>query len=69
MDIINKVSEGDNNIVDIVHRKEVNHDYQYAQQQANMKDGFQIRRAAVDFGVPYITTIQAALLRLMLLRQ
>lgn len=26
-----------------------------------MKDGFQIRRAAVDFSVPYITTIQAAL--------
>ena len=24
------------------------------------RDGYEIRRAAVDFGVPYITTIQAA---------
>jgi len=61
MDIINKVSEGGSNIVDMVHRKEVNLIINTPSSKQTVKDGFQIRRAAVDFGVPYITTIQAAL--------
>ncbi|MCE8422846.1 MAG: carbamoyl-phosphate synthase large subunit [Candidatus Methanoperedens sp.] len=61
MDIINKVSEGTPNIVDLVHKKELDLIINTPTGKQTVKDGFQIRRAAVDFGVPYITTIQAAL--------
>lgn len=61
MDIINKVSEGDHNIVDMIHKKEVSLIINTPSSKQTVKDGFQIRRAAVDFSVPYITTIQAAL--------
>ncbi len=61
MDIINKVSEGGPNIVDLIHRKEVSLIINTPTSKQTVKDGFQIRRAAVDFSVPYITTIQAAL--------
>jgi carbamoyl-phosphate synthase large subunit len=58
---IKKVSEGSPNVVDLVHRKEVDLIINTPTSKESRKDGFQIRRAAVDFGVPYITTIQAAL--------
>ena len=61
MEIINKVSEGTPNIVDIIHKKEVNLIINTPRSKQTVKDGFQIRRAAVDFSIPYITTIQAAL--------
>ncbi|HEY9206728.1 MAG TPA: carbamoyl-phosphate synthase large subunit [Candidatus Methanoperedens sp.] len=61
MDIINKVSEGTPNIVDLVHKKEVDLIINTPRSKQTVKDGFQIRRAAVDFSIPYITTIQAAL--------
>ncbi len=60
MDIINKVSEGRPNIVDLIHKKEVDLIINTPRSKQTVKDGFQIRRAAVDFNVPYITTIQAA---------
>jgi len=69
MDIINKMSEGGQNIVDLVHKKEVNLIIQHPTGKQTVKDGFQIRRAAVDYSIPYITTIQALLLRLMPLKQ
>ncbi|NJD76974.1 MAG: carbamoyl-phosphate synthase large subunit [Candidatus Methanoperedens sp.] len=61
MEVIKKVSEGEPNIVDLVHNKEVNLIINTPTSKQTVKDGFQIRRAAVDFKVPYITTIQAAL--------
>ena len=61
MDIINKVNEGTPNIVDLVHKKEVDLIINTPTGKQTVKDGFQIRRAAVDFSIPYITTIQAAL--------
>ncbi|MCZ7397434.1 MAG: ATP-grasp domain-containing protein, partial [Candidatus Methanoperedens sp.] len=61
MDIINKVSEGGHNIVDMIHKKEVDLIINTPTSKETVKDGFQIRRAAVDFSIPYITTIQAAL--------
>jgi carbamoyl-phosphate synthase large subunit len=61
MDIIKKVSEGTPNIVDLIHKKEVDLIINTPTSKQTVKDGFQIRRAAVDFSVPYITTIQAAL--------
>ncbi|MCZ7385835.1 MAG: carbamoyl-phosphate synthase large subunit [Candidatus Methanoperedens sp.] len=61
IDIINKVSEGTPNIVDLIHKKKVDLIINTPTSKQTVKDGFQIRRAAVDFSVPYITTIQAAL--------
>lgn len=61
MDIINKVNESGPNIVDLIHKKEVDLIINTPRSKQTVKDGFQIRRAAVDFNVPYITTIQAAM--------
>lgn len=61
MDIIKKVSEGVPNIVDLIHQKKVDLIINTPRSKQTVKDGFQIRRAAVDFCIPYITTIQAAL--------
>jgi len=47
--------------VDIIHKKGVNLIINTPRSKQTVKDGFQIRRAAVDFSIPYITTIQAAL--------
>ncbi|MFA4935860.1 MAG: hypothetical protein WC568_08500, partial [Candidatus Methanoperedens sp.] len=54
-------SEGAPNIVDLIHKKEVNLIINTPISKQTVKDGYHIRRAAVDFRVPYITTIQAAL--------
>jgi carbamoyl-phosphate synthase large subunit len=61
IDVINKVSEGVPNIVDLIHKKEVKLIINTPRSKQTVKDGYHIRRAAVDFSVPYITTIQAAL--------
>jgi carbamoyl-phosphate synthase large subunit len=61
IEVIKKVSEGSPNVVDLIHNKKVDLIINTPTSKQAVKDGFQIRRAAVDFGVPYITTIQAAL--------
>lgn len=61
IDVIYKVSEGTPNVVDLVHEKKVNLIINTPTSKEAVKDGFQIRRTAVDFSVPYITTIQAAI--------
>jgi carbamoyl-phosphate synthase large subunit len=61
IEVINKVSEGSPNVVDLIHEKEVDLILNTPRSKQTIKDGFQIRRAAVDFNVPYITTIQGAL--------
>ncbi len=61
IEVINKVSEGTPNIVDLIHKKEVGLIINTPRSKQTVKDGYHIRRAAVDFSVPYITTIQAAL--------
>lgn len=61
IEVINKVSEGSPNVVDLIHNKKVDLIINTPTSKQAVKDGFQIRRAAVDFSVPYITTIQAAL--------
>ena len=61
IDVIKKVSEGSPNVVDLIHNKKVDLIINTPTSKETVKDGFQIRRAAVDFSVPYITTIQAAL--------
>jgi len=61
IDVIKKVNEGSPNVVDLIHNKKVDLIINTPTSKQAVKDGFQIRRAAVDFSVPYITTIQAAL--------
>jgi carbamoyl-phosphate synthase large subunit len=61
IEVINKVSEGSPNVVDLIHNKKVDLIINTPTSKQAVKDGFQIRRAAVDFSVPYITTIQSAL--------
>lgn len=61
IEVVKKVSEGTPNILNLIHGKKVDLIINTPTSKQTVKDGFQIRRAAVDFGVPYITTIQAAL--------
>lgn len=63
MEPIKKVSEGEPNVVNLIQKKKVDLiiNTPRSTQTVTVKDGFQIRRAAVDYCVPYITTIQAAL--------
>ncbi len=61
MEVINKVSEGKPNVVDLIHEKKVDLIINTPRSKQTVKDGYHIRRAAVDFAIPYITTIQAAL--------
>ncbi len=59
--IVKKVSEGRPNVVDLIINKEV--DLIINTPTGGKKqysDGYKIRRAAVDFKIPYITTITAA---------
>ncbi len=58
---IKKVSEGKPNVVDLIYEKKVDLIINTPTSKQSVRDGFQIRRAAVDFCIPYITTIQAAL--------
>jgi carbamoyl-phosphate synthase large subunit len=58
---IKKVHEGVPNVVDLMRSSEVSLIINTPTGKMSRKDGRSIRRAAVDYGVPYITTIQAAL--------
>jgi carbamoyl-phosphate synthase large subunit len=58
---IKKVSEGSPNVVDLIRAGKVDLIINTPRSKQGRRDGYEIRRAAVDFGVPYITTIQAAM--------
>lgn len=60
MDVVKKVHEGSPNVIDMMRRDEVDLIINTPTSKESRKDGSRIRRAAVDFKVPYITTIQAA---------
>jgi carbamoyl-phosphate synthase large subunit len=57
---IKKVSEGSPNVVDLIRAGKVDLIVNTPRSKQGQRDGYEIRRAAVDFSVPYITTIQAA---------
>jgi len=57
---IKKVSEGSPNVVDLIRSGKVDLIINTPRTKQGRRDGYEIRRAAVDFSVPYITTIQAA---------
>ncbi len=60
MGTVMKVHEGSPNVIDMMRRDEVDLIINTPTSKESRKDGSRIRRAAVDFKVPYITTIQAA---------
>ena len=61
METIKKVHDGSPNVIDMMRRDDVALIISTPTSKQGRRDGFRIRRAAVDFKVPYITTIQAAL--------
>lgn len=54
-----KVSEGRPNVVDLIGAGKVDLIINPPRSKQGRRDGYEIRRATVDFSVPYITTIQA----------
>ncbi|MCJ7445286.1 MAG: hypothetical protein MUO26_12315 [Methanotrichaceae archaeon] len=57
---INKIYNGSPNVLDFMKRGEVRLIINTPTTKQHVKDGYQIRRSAVDYHVPYITTVQAA---------
>ena len=57
---VNKIFNGSPNVLDYMKRGEVKLIINTPTTKQSVKDGYQIRRSAVDYHVPYITTIQAA---------
>ncbi|MBN1234595.1 MAG: carbamoyl-phosphate synthase large subunit [Methanotrichaceae archaeon] len=57
---VNKIYNGSPNVLDYVKIGEVKLIINTPTTKQSVKDGVQIRRAAVDYHIPYITTIQAA---------
>ncbi|MDD1748666.1 MAG: carbamoyl-phosphate synthase large subunit [Methanothrix sp.] len=57
---VNKIYNGSPNVVDYIKIGEVKLIINTPTTKQSVKDGFQIRRSAVDYHIPYITTIQAA---------
>ncbi|AKB57701.1 carbamoyl-phosphate synthase large subunit [Methanosarcina barkeri] len=61
MDVVKKVHDGSPNVIDMMRRDEVNLIINTPTSKQSRRDGSRIRRAAVDFKVPYITKMQAAI--------
>ena len=57
---VNKIFNGSPNVMDYIKIGEVKLIINTPTTKQSIKDGFQIRRSAVDYHIPYITTIQAA---------
>ncbi len=61
MGTVKKVHDGSPNVIDMMRRYEVALVINTPNDKLSREDSSRIRRAAVDFKVPYITTIQAAI--------
>jgi carbamoyl-phosphate synthase large subunit len=57
---VNKIFNGSPNVLDYIKIGEVRLIINTPTTKQSVRDGYQIRRSAVDYHVPYITTIQAA---------
>jgi len=58
---IKKVHDGSPNVIDLMRKEDVGLVINTPTSKMSYKDGRGIRRAAVDYAIPYITTIQAAM--------
>jgi carbamoyl-phosphate synthase large subunit len=58
--LVRKLQEGSPNVLDMLRHGEIRLIINTPQDRQSRQDHYQIMRAAVDFGIPYITTLQAA---------
>ena len=58
--LVRKVQEGSPNVIDIMRSGGIRLIINTPADKASRQDHIQIMRAAVDYGIPYITTLQAA---------
>ena len=58
--LVRKLQEGSPNVLDMMRHGEIRLIINTPQDKQSRQDHYQIMRAAVDFGIPYITTLQAA---------
>ena len=62
VEVVRKVSEGHPNVVDLIKEGKVQLAINTPKSKASaVRDDYLIRRAAVDYDIPYITTLQAAI--------
>ncbi|MDD1729037.1 MAG: carbamoyl-phosphate synthase large subunit, partial [Methanospirillum sp.] len=59
--LVRKIQEGSPNVIDMLRGGEISLIINVFADRRARQDHIQIMRTAVDYGVPYITTIQAAL--------
>jgi carbamoyl-phosphate synthase large subunit len=57
---LGKLQEGSPNVIELMHAQEIKLVINTPTGKQSYKDGYQIRRACIDLGIPYITTMQAA---------
>ncbi|HTZ18465.1 MAG TPA: carbamoyl-phosphate synthase large subunit [Dissulfurispiraceae bacterium] len=60
VDVINKVMEGRPHVVDLIKNKEINFIINTVTGAQAQKDSFSIRRSALQYRIPYTTTISSA---------
>ncbi|MCQ1537582.1 carbamoyl-phosphate synthase large subunit [Methanocalculus taiwanensis] len=60
MNLVRKVQEGSPNAIDMMRRGEIQLIINTPSDKSSRQDHYQIMRIAVDYGIPYITTIPAA---------
>jgi len=60
MNLVRKVQEGSPNVIDLMRRGEIQLIINTPSDKSSRQDHYQIMRIAVDYGIPYITTIPAA---------
>ena len=58
--LVRKVQEGSPNVIDMMRKGEIQLIVNTPADKASRQDHYQIMRMAVDYGVPYITTLAAA---------
>ncbi|NAS89211.1 carbamoyl-phosphate synthase large subunit [ANME-1 cluster archaeon AG-394-G21] len=57
---LKKLQDGSPNVIEMMHTQEIKLVINTPTDKQSYKDGSQIRRACIELGVPYITTLQAA---------
>ncbi|HZD42778.1 MAG TPA: carbamoyl-phosphate synthase large subunit, partial [Methanomicrobiales archaeon] len=58
--MVRKVQEGSPNVIDMIRKGEIQLIINTPADKQSRQDHYQIMRAAVDYSIPYITTVQAA---------
>jgi carbamoyl-phosphate synthase large subunit len=59
--VVNKISQGRPNVIDEIINRKIDLIINTPSGKVGRSEGYEIRRAAVDHGIPYITTISGAI--------